>query len=45
MVFQNINDADCFALISYAQSQENWHGDWFLWSDIQCDNGMRMFIK
>lgn len=45
MIFVKRNGTDCLDLANYAKAQESWHGDWFLWSEIKCDNGMMMFIK
>jgi hypothetical protein len=45
MIFQGRNGTDCGDLVAYAKGQESWHFDWFLWSEISCDSGMRMFIK
>ena len=45
MILQNLNRTDCRDLVQYAKNQESWSRDWFLWSDIKCDRGMRMYIK
>jgi hypothetical protein len=45
VIFQGRNPTDCAALVNYANHEQSWHGDWFLWSEIECDNGMKMFVK
>lgn len=44
MVLKNINPTDCLAAVRYAEKQQSWHGDWFLWNNITCGK-MRIFIK
>jgi hypothetical protein len=45
LILVNPNPIDCKDIINFAKEQESWHGDWWLWSEIKCDRGMRMFIK
>jgi hypothetical protein len=45
MILQNRNGVDCNDLVKFAKEQEKWQNDWFLWSEITCDNKMRAFIK
>jgi len=45
MIFLNSNGADCRDLVNFAKQNESWHGDWFLCSEVNCANGMKMFIK
>lgn len=34
------SEAFCNFVWGWAGSQQSWHGDWFLWSDISCDGGV-----
>jgi len=41
----NRNHDDCDAIVTYAAGQESWHGDWWLWNEINCTNNMKMTIE
>ena len=34
------NEAFCNFVWGWAGSQQSWHNDWFLWSDITCNGGV-----
>jgi hypothetical protein len=43
MVLEFNGQVDCIAASAYAANQESWHGNWFLWNDIVCEN-LKMHI-
>ena len=40
VAFSNINDEIKDCMKSYAQKEQSYHGGWFLWTTIQCRDGV-----
>lgn len=50
MELENINGFDCLYAFEFARRVESWHrnanpANWFLWNNISCDGGMKIYIK